>query len=431
MIMRDDLNLKLLRDRSHVDSNREESPIFVQIEVSPDENTKIKQVDHHWCLVIDCSYSMLADDKMEQAKTAAINLVRTLPSNDLVSVVIFDSNAEEILQPKPAFESQYIESIINSIDLGGATAMHEGISVAFSGPIARVQQQTPEITNTMMLITDGDPTAGPTDVSDFVQLAKKVRDGGVSLDTVGIGDEYGQNEEHAQLLRQIAECGGGKWEHASDPSQITKIVHTKYTERQKTIITNPQLQLTLLDTAELVEVYTIKPTVNRIENLSRKGNVIYIGLKDILKDQDQAIVLELTVPRGNGTNLPLLRAAILEGNTEVVSKTIEISYSSDKSLCQRLNENVFWTFYSMKGTVLRAAGIDGNHDAATEADRITKILPHPDDLKGLGAVTAQKTVKHLSKISGKNIDTMSKSGKTKLKHDTTVIDDHDKDTQEE
>jgi secreted protein with Ig-like and vWFA domain len=269
------------------------------------------------------------------------------------------------LAPKPAFERQYIESTINAIDIGRATDMYEGISLAFSKPIARVQQRSPDVINTMLLITDGDPTTGKTDVSDFVQLAKEVRDGGVSLDAVGIGDEYGQDEEHAQLLRQVAECGGGTWEHASDAEQVTKIVHTKYTARQKTVVNNPKLQLTLLDTAELVEMYTIKPTVNRIENLSKKGNVIYVGLKDILKDQDQAIVLELTIPRGNGTNLPLLKAAILEGNTEVVSKTIEISYSSDRSLCQRLNENVFWTFYSMKGTVLRAAGIDGNHDAVT------------------------------------------------------------------
>ena len=116
--MRDDLNLKLLQDRTHVDSNREESPVFVQIEISPDENTKIKQVDHHWCLVIDCSASMLDGNKMEQAKTAAINLVRTLPSDDLVSIVTFESIAEEILAPKPAFERQYIESTINAINIG-------------------------------------------------------------------------------------------------------------------------------------------------------------------------------------------------------------------------------------------------------------------------------------------------------------------------
>ena len=419
--MRDDLNLKLLQDRTHVDSNREESPVFVQIEISPDENTKIKQVDHHWCLSIDCSASM-DGDKMEQAKTAAINLVRALPSDDLVSIVTFESIAEEILAPKPAFERQYIESTINAIDIGRATDMYEGISLAFSKPIARVQQRSPDITNTMLLITDGDPTIGKTDVSDFVQLAKEVRDGGVSLDAVGIGDEYGQDEEHAQLLRQVAECGGGTWEHASDSEQVTKIVHTKYTARQKTVVNNPKLQLTLLDTAELVEMYTIKPTIDRIENLPRNGNVVSIDLKDILKDQDQAVVLELIIPSGNGTNLPLLRAAILEGDTEVASKSIEISYSTDKVLCKRVNQNVFWAFYSMKGTVKQRDGID-DPDAKKEGDKIAKTLPHPDDpiLRGLG----QETVKHLTKISGKDPGTISKSDKTKLKHDTTFIDDRD------
>jgi len=418
--MRDDLNLKLLQDRTHVDSNREESPVFVQIEISPDENTKIKQVDHHWCLVIDCSASMLDGNKMEQAKTAAINLVRTLPSDDLVSIVTFESIAEEILAPKPAFERQYIESTINAINIGGATDMYEGISLAFSKPIARVQQRSPDITNTMLLITDGDPTIGKTDVSDFVQLAKEVRDGGVSLDAVGIGDEYGQDEEHAQLLRQVAECGGGTWEHASDAEQVTKIVHTKYTARQKTVVNNPKLQLTLLDTAELVEMYTIKPTIDRIENLPRNGNVVSIDLKDILKDQDQAVVLELIIPSGNGTNLPLLRAAILEGDTEVASKSIEISYSPDKALCKRVNQNVFWAFYSMKGTVKQRDGID-DPDAKKEGDKIAKTLPHPDDLRGI----AKETVTRLIKISGKDLSTMSKSDKTKLKHDTTFIDDRD------
>ena len=190
----------------------------------------------------------------------------------------------------------------------------------------------------------------------------------------------------------------------------------------KTVISNPKLQLTLLDTAELVEMYTIKPTIDRIENLPRNGNVVSIDLKDILKDQDQAVVLELIIPSGNGTNLPLLRAAILEGDTEVASKSIEISYSPDKALCKRVNQNVFWAFYSMKGTVKQRDGID-DPDAKKEGDKIAKSLPHPDDpiLRGLG----KETVKHLTKISGKNPGTISKSDKTKLKHDTTFIDDRD------
>ena len=111
-----------------------------------------------------------------------------------------------------------------------------------------------------------------------------------------------------------------------------------------------------------------------------------------------------TIPPGNGTNLPLLRATIQEDNTEIASKAIEISHSSDKLLCKRLNESVFWAFYSMKGTVLRLKGIDGDKSAGEEADRITKLLPDTDeDWDELG----QTTVRHLSKISGKNTDTVS------------------------
>ena len=48
-------------------------------------------------------------------------------------------------------------------------------------------------------------------------------------------------------------------------------------------------------------------------------------------------------------------------------------------------------------------------------------LPNPNDLRGLG----KETVSRLTKISGKDPGTMSKSDKTKLKHDTTFIDDRD------
>ena len=141
------LNLRLEQNRRHVESDRE-STVFVQLEISPDESTKVAQKNHHICLVIDCSGSMDADSyltsflttsskssknpsKMDQAKKAAIKLVRGLPSTDIVSIVAFESDVHVILEPKPASERQYIENMIDSIDVGGATAMHAGISKAF------------------------------------------------------------------------------------------------------------------------------------------------------------------------------------------------------------------------------------------------------------------------------------------------------------
>jgi nucleotidyltransferase/DNA polymerase involved in DNA repair len=74
----------------------------------------------------------------------------------------------------------------------------------------------------------------------------------------------------------------------------------------------------------------------------------------------------------------------------------------------------------MKGTVKQRDGID-DPDAKKEGEKILDALSKLDDIRGLG----QETVKHLTKISGKDPDTMSQSDKTKLKHDTTFIDDRD------
>ena len=51
------LNLKLKQSRRYLKSDTE-STIFVQLEISPDETTKITQKNLHYCIVIDCSGSM-------------------------------------------------------------------------------------------------------------------------------------------------------------------------------------------------------------------------------------------------------------------------------------------------------------------------------------------------------------------------------------
>ena len=86
------LNLRLAQSRRHVESNRE-STVFAQVEISPDLGTEIAQKNHHICLVIDCSGSMTEDGKMDRAKETAINVVRRLPDNDIVSIVTFDDDA--------------------------------------------------------------------------------------------------------------------------------------------------------------------------------------------------------------------------------------------------------------------------------------------------------------------------------------------------
>ena len=100
------------QNRQHVKCNQK-TALFVSVEISPDETTKFIQRNHHVSLAIDCSGSM-DGKKIQDAKEAAINVVKRLSPNDLVSIVIFETQVQVILNPTPASD-QNIENIIQSI----------------------------------------------------------------------------------------------------------------------------------------------------------------------------------------------------------------------------------------------------------------------------------------------------------------------------
>ena len=402
------LNLKLKQSRRYLKSDTE-STIFAQLEIFSDQTTKIIQKNLHYCIVIDSSGSMNLGGNMDQAKNAAINLVRGLPSTSIVSIVAFDDNVHVILDPKPASERLYIENMINSIKTGAATAMHAGISKGFD-----MIQQSSNTINRLVVITDGLPNVPPCWDEDFIKQAKKIRNSGITIGTVGIGADYGED-----LLMKVSEFGGGKWEHVSTVNDLTKIVKDHATQMQNTIIINPELQITLMDTAELLDAIIAKPRRMQVDDLRTNNNVILIGLKDIIKNESHAIALKIKVPAGSGKNIPLLTAKILEGNNVCAGpKTIEISYTLDKGLYGKDDENISNAFRGNETILLQRKAINGDTIAAERAKTIIKVLEKPGKLKDLAHATVMKVME----IAGKIVPELTESEKKELSHQTTIIE---------
>ena len=410
------LNLRLEQSRRHIEANRE-STVFVEVEISPDQSTQIAQKNHHICLVIDCSGSMNEDMKIEQAKNAAIKLVRGLPSTDTVSIVAFDDDVHVILDPKPASERQYIENMIHSITTGTATAMHAGISKGFDLVQQSHTLSSSNTINRLVVITDGLPNV-PLGISDedFIEQAKEIRKSGITISTMGIGDDYGE-----QLLKSISEFGGGSWDHIGNDGDLSKVVNDQATQMQQTIVTNPQLRITLMDTAELLEANASKPKVMPIDDLKTTGNVTIIGLKDIIRNEPHALHFKIKVNASDGENIPFLTAEILEGSNVVAGPdTIEISYTNDRKLYNVENKSVFFSFLSTESILCNAKTIaTGDLDAKKRSDTIVNILPHPDTVEGL----AHDTIVHANTIHGKTVPDLTESEKKKLLHHTTVMED--------
>ncbi len=356
----------------------------------------------------------MAGQKIEDAKDAAINLVRSLSPNDLVSIVTFSTTVDVKLHPTSASDTS-IENIIHSITVGGATALHGGMVTALQ---LILQTASADTINRLEIFTDGEPNVEPYDDDDFIQLVNGIRDNGITTDVFGIGQDY-----NGALLMQIAEVGRGKWEHVSDSNALTKMVSNQVTEMQNTVIANPQLHLTLMEGAELATIAITKPTLQEISLESRKmlGNITHIGLKDIIKDETQAIVMRIAVPPIQEINIPLLTATIVEGATDVASQTGTISCTDDKDLYNiELDPNPRIILAGSEATMLFRKGLEGDNESTQLANTILKSLDDPETTELMDA-DSYATVINAQKISGNIQAGVSEKDKKQLLHETTVI----------
>src|SRR5207237_3044807 len=84
--------------------------------------------------------------------------------------------------------------------------------------IASVLQQTPGYVNRVLLLTDGEPTAGIKDFNSIVQQVAEQKRRNVSITALGFGSEY--NEE---LMAGIARRSGGNYYYIAQPALIPEV----------------------------------------------------------------------------------------------------------------------------------------------------------------------------------------------------------------
>ena len=164
-------------------------------------------------LVIDRSGSMTGLP-IEMAKAACKATVSTLQGDDLLEVIAFDSSPVRYVKMQPARYRSRIQNEILRIQPGGGTEIFPGLDMAYQD-ISVVQARKKHV----ILLTDGRaPTQG---IKDLVQamIAENI-----TVTTVGLGEGA-----DADLLRMIADTGGGRYHAVPDPNSLPKIF-TRETE---------------------------------------------------------------------------------------------------------------------------------------------------------------------------------------------------------
>ncbi|NRA10540.1 MAG: VWA domain-containing protein [Crocinitomicaceae bacterium] len=163
------------------------------------------------CFVIDKSGSM-SGDRITQLKRSLLEFVQQLDAKDMVSIIVFDSDAVLAVPATLVGDKKKIIDVIHAIRAGGGTNIHEGLIKGFL-EVKKLRAETS--INRLILLTDG---YGSTPPEQVIAAAKAQIKGGIELSAVGVGIDYNQ-----ALLSQLASAGGGLLHLAGSSSHIQEV----------------------------------------------------------------------------------------------------------------------------------------------------------------------------------------------------------------
>lgn len=313
--------------------------VFMSIEIHSLKNSEYSSKISNLSLVVDCSSSMRGE-KLKQAKKSALELFGLLGENDYLSVITFHKSAKVTLPSSKKSESESAEKIIRNLEVGVGTNIYEGLALAYE-EISKQSINPDEdkydeyndnednsnkrnnIVRRIILLTDGEASAGKTKEKDFIKLSRKIReDGPITISTIGIGDKYDQ-----KLLHTISENGGGVPYHVKEAIGLHSIFNEQANELSMTIAISPKFAVTIMPGARIQEVYTVTPTLRK-QNVDNSNNNRYVvRLKDIIVGQRQTLALKIELPeRPKGR----YRLARIELNDLV--KNVEVEYTDNNQL---------------------------------------------------------------------------------------------------
>ena len=269
-------------------------------------------------LVLDRSGSM-EGEPLEYAKRACAYVVDLLEPDDILSVITFEEGADVIMPARRVANKALVKDYINRIYTGNTTNLYEGLMTACQ-QVASVK--TANTLNRVLLLTDGEPTAGTRDFASIVGQAAEQKSRGITVTALGFGPDY--NEE---LMAGIARRSGGNYYYIARPELIPEVFRRELDTLMKITARNLRLRLALSRGVSVRQVYGQQPTFGL-----RTAEVTLIDVEQAT-GLSSLWELEMT-PRPAGTYrlgvAELLYDDALTGRAETITTDAVVEFTADR-----------------------------------------------------------------------------------------------------
>lgn len=232
-------------------------------------------------LVLDRSGSM-SGEKLRRAKEAAKVAIDRLDDDDIVSVVLYDSNVNVLVPATKATDRAEIKKAIDGVQPGGSTALFAGVSKG-SAEVQKFLEDNR--VNRVILLSDGLANVGPQSPQELEGLGRSLMKQGISVSTLGLG--LGYNED---LMVALASVGGGNHAFIESADDLVAVFNREFDGLLSVVANDFDIEVKL---AEGVRPVRLIGSEGDIE-----GQTVRIPLAQLYSRQQRYFVLETEVAPG-------------------------------------------------------------------------------------------------------------------------------------
>jgi Ca-activated chloride channel homolog len=268
-------------------------------------------------IVVDQSGSM-AGKKMQNAIDAARGMVRRLRDGDRVSVVAFNT-APQTVVPSTVIagdERERVAQRIATIAANGDTCISCGLEAGMEqlrGQDGRVKR--------IMLLSDGEPTAGVRDVDGFRRVATRARDMGCSVTAIGVDVVYNE-----RIMSAIALESNGRHRFVEDASGLPQIFDEEMASLTHTVASNAEMRVALDPGVQLLEVFD--------RAFRREGDDVVVPMGVLAAGEEKTVLMRVRLPRGADGERPVAHVRfgfddLVDGHHETFAGGLTAALSSD------------------------------------------------------------------------------------------------------
>jgi Ca-activated chloride channel homolog len=275
----------------------EESETFVYLNVrSPVEAQAANAAPVDLAIVIDRSGSMQGK-RMQNAIDAARGMVRRLRDGDRVSVITYNTVAETVV-PQTIIGPSSREDVVSrlaGIVPSGDTCISCGLeagmralegSFAAAGTVKR-----------MLLLSDGQATAGIRDEQGFRSLAARVRDMGCSISSIGVDVDYNQ-----RIMSTIASESNGRHYFVENAATLPSIFEEEMRSIARLVASDSEMRVSLAPGVQVLEVFD--------RTFRRDGDTLVVPMGTFAAGEDKTLLVKVRVPRGATGERPVADVAL-------------------------------------------------------------------------------------------------------------------------